>query len=214
MLDLEKRNANRLLVMNAIYEASEGSESNFVSGPELLESLGLPDQELGDACKFLEGEYLIKVTRTMWGHLTPYIIQITHQGIKEMEESLQAPTMPTEHFPPAVSIINIQGDMIGSPIQSGSPGARQEVSIGDINLDGVRNFLDQLEKVAPSVALPAEENRVLAGDIATIRAQIDSPRPKKQIIRESLHSVRSILEGAGGSVTAVGLLEAFQHLHF
>ena len=214
MPDLEKRRADRLLVMKAIYDASEGSEGNFVSGPDLLESIGLSDQELGDACKFLEGEYLIKGTRTLWGHVTPFVIQITHRGIREMEESIQAPTMPTEHFPPAVSIINVQGDIIGSPIQSGSPGARQEVSIGDINLGGVRDFLDQLEKIAPSIPLPVEESQELAADIATIRAQIDSPRPKKQIVRESLHSVRSILEGAGGSVAAVGLIEALQHLHF
>jgi hypothetical protein len=136
MTDIEKQRADRLLVMKAIYDASEGSEGNVVSGPDLLETLGLSDQELGDVCKYLEGEHLIKGTRTLWSHLTPYIINITHRGIKEMEQSLQAPNEPTAHFPPAVSIIHVQGNLIGSPIQSGSPGAQQEMTVRDINIEG------------------------------------------------------------------------------
>lgn len=135
MADIEKQRANRLLVMKAIYDASDGSEGNPVSGPALLENLGLSDQELGDACRYLEGEHLIRGTKTLWSHLTPYIINITHRGIKEMEESLQAPSKPTAHFPPAISIVNVQGNLIGSSIQSGSPGARQRMTMKDINIE-------------------------------------------------------------------------------
>jgi len=67
MTDIEKKQANRFLVMNAIYEASGGSEHNSASGQDLLNDLGLSDEELADACKYLEGEHLIKTTRTMWG---------------------------------------------------------------------------------------------------------------------------------------------------
>jgi hypothetical protein len=136
MTDIEKQRANRLLVMKAIYDAWEGSEGNVVSGPDLLETLGLSDQELGDACKYLEGEHLIKGTRTLWGHLTPYIMNITHRGIREMEKSLQAPDEPTAYFPPAVSIIHVQGNLINSPIQSGSPGAQQELTAQDTKIEG------------------------------------------------------------------------------
>ena len=55
--------------MNAIFEASGASEYTTFSGPQLLEDLGLPDQELADACKYLQGEYLIKNSHTSWGHL-------------------------------------------------------------------------------------------------------------------------------------------------
>ena len=44
-MDIQKRRADRLRVMKAIFDASSGSEGVFVSGPELLESLGLSDQE-------------------------------------------------------------------------------------------------------------------------------------------------------------------------
>ena len=139
MVDIAKRRADRLLVMKAIFDASQGSESMYVSGPELLDALELTDQELGDACTYLEGEGLIETTQTLWGHLTPYHIQITHRGILEMEQSLGAPEEPTQHFPPAVSIINVGGSVIGSAIQSGSPGAHQEVKVGDIDLAPIRD---------------------------------------------------------------------------
>lgn len=210
---IQKRQAQRLLVMQAIFNASGGSEYTSVSGQDLLDTLGLPDQELGDACQYLEGEFLIEGTRTMWGHLTPFAVNITHQGIKEMEQSLQAPAQPTEHFPPALSIIHIQGNLIGSPIQSGSPGARQEVTV-DINIADVSDFIGRLERAMPELNLPKEESRELTAEVATIRAQVDSPKPKRQIIRESLSSIQTILLGAGGNMVAAGLLDALQHIHF
>jgi hypothetical protein len=213
MDEVQKRRAERLLVMQAIFAASGGSEYMSVSGQDLLDTLGLPDRLLGDACQYLEGEFLIEGTRTMWGHLTPFAVNITHQGIKEMEQSLQAPARPTEHFPPAISIIHVEGSLIGSPIQSGSPGARQEVTV-DINLGDVRDFIGQLESALPGLNLPAEESQELAAEVATIRAQVESPKPKKNIIRESLGSVRAILVGAGGNMVATGLLDALQHIHF
>jgi hypothetical protein len=44
--------ADRLRVMKAIYVASGGSEYAIVPGPQLLEDLGLSDQELADACRY------------------------------------------------------------------------------------------------------------------------------------------------------------------
>jgi hypothetical protein len=213
LTDIEKQQANRLLAMKAIYEASQGSEGIPVSGPELLEKLGLSDQELGDACTYLKGENLISTTNVAWGHYTPHDIFITHRGIREMEKSLHTPTEATKYFPPAVSVIHIHGNVIGSPIQSGSPGARQEVSV-ELNLENVRDFLHQLEAATPALNLPVEESRELTAEVTTLKAQIESPRPKKHIIREGLHSVRTILEGAGGNLAAAGLLDALQHIHF
>jgi hypothetical protein len=46
--DIARRRADRLRVMNAIYEAAEGSRMSHVSGGWLLEHLELPDEELGD----------------------------------------------------------------------------------------------------------------------------------------------------------------------
>ena len=213
MADIEKRRADRLRVMKAIYDASEGSEGAIVSGAELLDTLELSDQELGDVCKYLKGEHLITTRQTLWGHWTPHGIQITHWGIKEMEESARAPREPTQHFPPAVSIVTIHGSVIGSAIQSGSPGAQQDVSIGDLDLGAIGKFLQEFDARAAELNLPSPLAEELAADIATVRAQVDSPKPKKNIIQESLRSVRAVLEITSGSAAAVGLLELLKLIH-
>lgn len=212
MTDIERRRANRLIVMNAIYEASGASENTSVTGQELLDSLGMSDEELADACNYLKGEHLITEIKTLWGHLSPYAVSITHRGIKEMEKSLQEPAESTQHFPP-LSVIHIEGDVISSPIQSGSPGATQQVT-STVDLRKVTEFLNRLQAVTPELHLPEAETRELSAEIATLKAQVESPKPKKQIIRESLGSVRTILEGAGGNLAATGILDVLQHVHF
>jgi hypothetical protein len=47
-----------------------------------------------------------------------------------------------------------------------------------------------------------DETRQLRADLATLRAQHESPSPKRGIIRESLSSVRRILEGAASELLA------------
>jgi hypothetical protein len=213
-MDIERRRADRLRVMKAIFDASEGSETVLVhTTPHLQERLGLSDQELADACNYLVGEGLIAAKIQAAGFPAPIGVQITHKGIKEMEQSLDAPSKPTEHFPPAVSVINVHGSVVGSAIQSGSPGAQQEVSIGDLDLGAIREFLQQFDEQAADLDLPPQAVEELAAEIDTVKAQLRSPKPKLHVIRESLITVRAILEIATGGAAAVGLLDALQHVH-
>lgn len=212
MTDINQRQAARLLVLKTIYEASGGSLSTSVSGQDLLDKLGMPDQELGDACTFLADKRLIDETRTLWGHYTPFLVNITRRGIEEIERSIQAPKEPTQYFPAASSIVYIEGNVVGSPIQSGSPGARQEVAT-NISIPDIRDFISELKKATPELDIPDEQKSELEAEISTLEAQVNSPKPKKQIIRESLHSVRAILEGAGGALAATGLLDILSHIH-
>jgi hypothetical protein len=214
LVDIERRRAIRLRVMKAIFDMSDGSEDKEVRGNELAAQVDLTPQELGDACHYLRGEGLIEEAMSdMGASPVPYWINITHEGIKEMEQSLEAPDQPTRHFPPAVSVINIHGPVIGSAIQSGSPGAHQEVSIGDLDLGAVREFLDQFDAQVADLDLPSPAAQELAAEIDTVKAQLRSPKPKMHVIRESLISARAVLEVATGSATAIGLLDLLQHVH-
>jgi len=212
-IDLVKRQADRLRLMKAIFEAADGVESELVRVAPIQQELGFSNRELEDSCDYLIGERLIISLGKVAEAPAHVAVQLTHRGVMEMEQSIVAPNKPTQHFPPAISIFHVGGNIIGSAIQSGSPGAQQDVSVGNINLGSVRDFLDQLEKLAPQIDLPAEDSRQLAAEIATIRAQVDSPRPKKHVVQESLHSVRVILEGAGGNMVATRLLDLLQHVH-
>jgi hypothetical protein len=213
MIDIEKRRADRLRVMNKIYEAADGSQRTQISGPWLLEHMGMPEDELADACLYLVSEHLIEGDKTLWHSAIPYTIRLTHRGMTEMERSRSAPENPTAHFPPMISVVHIAGDNIGSPIQAGSPGARQAVSIGDLDLGRIRELLTELEAHAPSLALSEDDAAQLQADLATVKAQVNSPRPNNRTIREHLLSVRAILENTAGGLAAGGLLELLQHIH-
>jgi hypothetical protein len=97
--DITWRRADRLRVMNAIYEAAEGSRMSRVSGGWLLENLELSDEELGGICRYPEGEHLITAGPEYWGHHTPFMIVLIRAGIEEMRRSCQAPDQATGHFP-------------------------------------------------------------------------------------------------------------------
>ena len=209
--DIARRRADRLRAMNAIYEAAEGSRMSHVSGGWLLEHLGLSDEELGGICRYLEGEQLITAGREHWGHHTPFMILLTHAGIEEMKQSREAPDQATEHFPP-ISVIHIEGDAIGSAIQVGSPRAHQPVSIGDLNLDKVREIVGEFEAQTASLPLPDGDARQLRADMAAVKVQIGLPTPDHRAIRRHLQSARAILEHATGAAAA-GLLDLLRNTH-
>jgi hypothetical protein len=205
------RSADRLRVMNAIFEAAEGSRMSHVSGDWLLEHLELSDQELGSICRYLEAEHLITAGPEYWGHHTPFMILLTHAGIEEMKRSRQAPDQATEHFPP-ISVIHIEGDAIGSAIQAGNPRACHPAPTGDLNLDTVRAIAGQFEAQAASLPLADHDARQLRAHMAAVNVQIDLPTPDHHAIREHLQPARAILEHATGGEAAAGLLDLLRTL--
>jgi hypothetical protein len=215
MVDLNKRKADRLRVMNEFFEAASGSEQAIIDTEAVQTKLGLSDQEMADACKYLEGEELIRLMPGLWGGRPfPHRVLLTHWGIREVEESREHPEAPTEHFPPQVTVTqHFHGDVIGSPIQAGSPGATQTTTVGDLNLELVREVVDQYEKDEVALGLDASKAEEARAEVKTIGAQLDSPRPKPAVIRESLTSLRALVEGAAGSMAAVGLLSLLARIH-
>ena len=211
MTDIARHRADRLRVMNAIYEAAEGSRMSHVSGGWLLEHLELSDEELDGICRYLEGERLITAGREHWGHHTPFMILLTQAGIEEMKRSREAPDQATGHFPP-LSVIHVEGDAIGSSIQVGNPRAHQAVSISHLNLDNVRQIVGEFEARAASLRLPDGETMQLQADMAAVKVQLDLPTPDHYTIRGHLQSVRAILEHATDRAAAAALLDLLRNL--
>jgi hypothetical protein len=209
--DIARHRADRLRVMNAIYEAAEGSRMSHVSGGWLLEHLDLSDEELGGICRYLEGERLITAGQEYWGHHTPFMILLTHAGVEEMKRSREAPDQATEHFPP-ISVIHIEGDAIGSAIQPGSPRAHQAVSVSHLNLDNVREIVAEFEAQAASLPLPDGDARQLRADMAAVKVQTGLPTPDHYTIAGHLQSARTILEHATDRAAAAGLLDLLRNL--
>ena len=106
--------------------------------------------------------------------------------------------------------INVE-TMAYSQIQAGTVNSSQSME-NEINIEQLIDYIDQLERGVTELALDEDKLSELTSEVSTIKAQVSSPKPKQGIIRESLASIRSILEGASGNMTAHGLLEALSNI--
>ncbi|MFG2830792.1 hypothetical protein ACGFWI_25520 [Streptomyces sp. NPDC048434] len=83
MASLADRKAYREKIMQALYESSEGNRLLGITGANLLQELGIPEEDLAAACTYLVGEGLITVDWASGN--TPAMVALTHQGIRRME---------------------------------------------------------------------------------------------------------------------------------
>lgn len=99
----------------------------------------------------------------------------------------------------------IHGNISDSQIHVESVGSTQNQTT-EFDIGQVAKFIEALKGTIEILGLDEKEKKEAASEIETLEAQIKSPNPKQSIIRESLGSVRRILEGATGNLVASGLL--------
>jgi DNA-binding PadR family transcriptional regulator len=193
---LKMKQKQRIAFLNKLYDLSDGSTSNPINGAEIAGQIGLSDGNiLTDIAKYLKNEGLIKVTVQIRGF--PASVQLTHSGLKEIEEVLDNPNNSTEHFMP-VNILHVE-NMIGSNIQQGSVNSNQSLSFNNEVKAELAEFLNKLKHEIPNLSLDNEYSQELQAEINTAEAQLTSPKPKVSILSECLTSIQRILEATTGS---------------
>lgn len=116
---------------------------------------------------------------------------------KEEKEKAQSITYNIKNY--------IQG-AVQSQIQIESVASTQNFVVTQFELSRLKEVIQALRDSEGEIDLEENAKAELAAEIQTLEAQAASPKPKTSIIRESLLSVKSILEGAAGSLVASGLL--------
>lgn len=91
-----------------------------------------------------------------------------------------------------------------SQIQIESVNSTQS-KIVEFDIEQIVKLVDALKGAIDLLGLDEKNKKVVISEIATLEAQANSPSPKHSIMRESLGSIRNILEGAAGSLVASGL---------
>jgi hypothetical protein len=102
--------------------------------------------------------------------------------------------------PPATlaqNTLNVYGDVNQSQIAQSAGSIVQTTSGAD--MPSVRALIRDLETWSGAAKLPDQIAQEVHAELLTLRAQIANPKPKSGVIRESLKSIRSILENAMGS---------------
>jgi hypothetical protein len=197
----------RLVLLNYCYEIyfSPGSNS-YVDVQQVAPGLGLTESEAEQAAHQLIRDGLLRDVATPW------LVEISARGIRQVELAAEQPSRGTEYFPATVIYqVNIE-TMSHSQVQQGTTSSTQSGSWSSLEVQHVQNFLNQLRNELPDLGLSAEDREVAEAQIATVDAQLDSPRRSETIIRESMKTLRSILEGVAGSAAAAQLLQQLDHL--
>ena len=147
----------------------------------------------------LQGEGLVRLVSMANG-----VVRLTAEGAREVEEARARPNTPTEHFAPA-GVVHAEPAttaQIAPPVPEDVPQPAPPAALDQNALLGIKEFVSELKEALNRLDLEGglglDEDRMseIAADIRTIEAQMDSPRPKAQIVRLSLESIEGIMEGS------------------
>ena len=205
---VEELKIARFTYLEHLYEVAEGSTRTHVNRWELGESLGLDQKTCELVTDYLHSESLLDYETLDGG------ISITHYGVIEVEQALTNPSESTEHFLPVNYVANFISveQMVNSQILQGSPNSAQSNVVEWKQTGELKALVGAIAESVEKLQLPVEKQHELQAELNTIKSQLQASRPKKSIMTECLHSIRSILEGAAGSILAGQLLVQVTHL--
>lgn len=99
-------------------------------------------------------------------------------------------------------------DAVQSPVQVASRNSSQQANYRGLDLKQVTHLLDTLERDLNRLRAGDEVLKRLMNEVATLRNVLKSPSPKHSWVRESLESIKHILEHAAGTVLGEALKDA------
>jgi hypothetical protein len=89
---IQEKQEKRYRLLHRLYEATEGNPNVSVALSDLAAEAGLSYEEADSALDYLAAESLVSLDG--FGPL----VSLTHRGIVEIEQSINKPDRPTEHF--------------------------------------------------------------------------------------------------------------------
>ncbi len=105
------------------------------------------------------------------------------------------------------NVNNFYGGVTGSQIQQSSTDSQQTQEINSFSIEDIGSFISKLKESIGNIELEEEAKKELNAEISTVEIQTASPKPKNGIIKESIISIRNILEGASGGAIAQLLIQ-------
>ncbi|MFX0592884.1 hypothetical protein [Melissospora conviva] len=200
--EIEARRTFRTRFMNWVFDQAKGSRSASVRPELFLKQEGIGDDSasrtaVDDAIDFLEGEGLLRAERAFQG---VFSVELTHLGIREIEQARTRPDQPTEHFVPMVNVLHI-GTMIGSQVQQGSPNASQ---YGEFSVElaaQAREFIEGARAAAEHPAMSQEDRDDIQAQLALMDRELNRNEPRPDRLKALGIVVRTIiLNGLGGAL--------------
>lgn len=93
------------------------------------------------------------------------------------------------------------GNVSGSQIQISSSGSTQTLASPTVaDLEALRGLIEGLEAVLDRRAVQDDLADELRAELATLKAQVASPKPKWEIIKATGRTIKTVAEGAAGNI--------------
>jgi hypothetical protein len=188
-----------------LYEVYKGTQdlesSGYVNKYKIGKKLNLNPNTVDRIVDYLIAEWLVRDLRfatrsgASYGG-NPSEITLTMEGIKEVEQQLEKPDSPTEHFPPHSITFNITGGQFtNSPFQVASTESSQNITVINQNQSAeLKEIIAELKQILSNSEISDEKKQELEAEVQTIESQSKSPKPKIQIIKDALSSASNIVE--------------------
>jgi hypothetical protein len=110
------------------------------------------------------------------------------------------------------NVNHFYGPVTGTQFQQGSTNSVQIAKQNNYDPQAIHGFTQALIKQLPKLGLDKDKQAEVKAEVASIEAQLNSPKPKASILKEGLNSLRTILEGAGGAAAGELLIQLGKHL--
>jgi cell division protein ZapA (FtsZ GTPase activity inhibitor) len=203
MKRIDEKKKDRFNFLSKLYEKKTSRYSNSRTA-DICDELGLSQNECDLVVQYLVGEDLVRSMDD-----ASELIYITHSGVVEIEQLLSEPEKPTEHFLPVVNVTNVWGNMTNSQVMQSSTGSSQNLAITQEQTDALREFIKIFNEKLEDIRFEsAEDKQEAIADVTTIKAQLESPKPKREIIKSAGNTLKGVLEKAA----AIELVEYLKDL--
>lgn len=104
------------------------------------------------------------------------------------------------------------GDIYQSQIQQNSTLSKQNISFDSKYKEKVANLLNMLKANYKSIELDGEQINAIESNISELEEIVENDNYEKDKLSKVLNSLKNILEGAGGSIVASGILYLIEQL--
>lgn len=151
---------------------------------------------------FIPRQALVKVLDAVRNQVLEWALDLETKGILGSGLSFSGEEKVAAKQTTYSSITHI-GTMVNSQLQQHSSGS--QTLTNDVSGE-IGSFVEAATKSLPKLGLPQPAREELEAELATLRSQLKSPKPKLDIFRSCLASAKTILEGAAGNVAASALL--------
>jgi hypothetical protein len=155
---------------------------------------------------FADKSNLIKILDAVRNIILNWTLKLEEDGIlgegltfnkQERESAETSPQNITYFFGPVKS----------SQIQQGTIKSNQNQINKSADIKEIELFIKMLREKLKEVNLESDIEKEVKAEIKTLESQTESPKPKKNILRESLSSLKNIFENASGGAAAQILIE-------